>query len=107
MAYKVILTDQAGQQLDTYVGYLLNSLYSEEAAANLLARVDMAIESLSHSAESFATCADPALKAFGYRKIFLPQSRYLFLYSVSGNTVFIEGMYHELQDYENLFKAEK
>lgn len=105
MAYNVILTDKARQQLDAYICYLLNTLHSEEAADNLLGRAEMTISTLAHSAESFAVCSDPALKAFGYRKIFLPQSRYLFVYSVSGNTVYIEGMYHELQDYENLFKS--
>lgn len=105
MAYDVIMTDKAHQQLDAYIGYLLNTLHSEEAADNLLGRAEIAISTLAQSAESFAACSDPVLKAFGYRKIFLPQSRYLFVYSVSGNTVYIEGMYHELQDYENLFKS--
>lgn len=105
MTYNVIMTDQAQRQLDTYVGYLINTLCSEEAAVNLLARAEAAIESLSHSPASFAVCADPALKTHGCRKIFLPQSRYLFIYSIVKNTVFIEGMYHELQDYENLFNT--
>ena len=105
MVYNVIMTDQARQQLDAYIDYLLNTLYSEEAADHLLSRAEAAVKSLSQSAASFAACGDPALKAFGYRKAFLPQSRYLFIYSIVGNTVFIEGMYHELQDYENLFKA--
>ncbi len=48
---------------------------------------------------------DPALKAFGYRRKMILGTRYLCIYRIDGDTVWIDGIYHELQDYENLFGA--
>ena len=41
------------------------------------------------------------LRELGLRKISFAKHRYLLVYRVAGNRVIIEGIYHELQDYEN------
>ena len=40
----------------------------------------------------------------GIRKIHISRHRYLWLYQIQEETVYIMAMYHELQDYENCFK---
>jgi len=37
----------------------------------------------------------------GFHKIHLKKHRYLLVYRVKDEKVIVEGMYHELQDYEN------
>jgi len=51
-----------------------------------------------------ALCRDPDLRSLGYRLIFFRYHRYLFIYSIHEDVVYIEATYHELQDYENTFR---
>ena len=46
------------------------------------------------------------MKLRGIRKMLFTRHRYLWLYRIEGDTVQIMAMYHELQDYENLFRNE-
>lgn len=41
------------------------------------------------------------VRKLGLHKISLAKHRYLLVYRVKENKVIVEGMYHELQDYEN------
>ena len=52
-------------------------------------------------AESFAYCKSERLRKQGFHKIHFQRHRYLFVYRVKKDRVIVEGMYHELQDYEN------
>ncbi len=51
---------------------------------------------------AFALCIEPELARHGYRKYNLPHHKYILLYRVIGQRVFIDRIYHELQDYKNL-----
>jgi len=42
----------------------------------------------------------------GYRLIHFRRHRYVFLYEVREQIVYVGAVYHELQDYENTFKKE-
>lgn len=44
------------------------------------------------------------LRAKGYRTIHFRKHRYLMVYSLQGNTAYVEGIYHDLQDYENALR---
>ena len=49
----------------------------------------------------------PELRNAGYRVIHLNRHRYFFVYQMKdADTVYIAAMYHDLQDYEALFKSE-
>ena len=52
-------------------------------------------------ADSFGYCNSKRLKEMGLHKIKFVKHRYLFVYRMIDKKVIIEGMYHELQDYEN------
>lgn len=56
---------------------------------------------LSELADTFGYCKSKRLKEMGLHRIGLAKHRYLFVYRINGNRVIVEGMYHELQDYEN------
>lgn len=46
------------------------------------------------------------LKSDGYRAIHFMRHRYLMLYRIEGATVYVDAIYHQLQDYENIFADE-
>ena len=52
-------------------------------------------------AESLKLCENPRLQMFGYRRINFLSHRYFMLYRIEEDIVFIDNIFHELQDYEN------
>jgi hypothetical protein len=56
---------------------------------------------LEKATDSFDICNNSRLKKLGFRKIRFTKHRYLFVYRINGDEVIVEGIYHELQDYEN------
>ena len=63
---------------------------------------DDTIDILSEQAEHFEYCRSERLRKLGLHKIHFRKHRYLLVYRVKDNRVIVEGMYHELQDYENI-----
>ncbi|MBQ6889033.1 MAG: type II toxin-antitoxin system RelE/ParE family toxin [Lachnospiraceae bacterium] len=101
MEYKIVIMEDAEEDLDKFVRYLLLEKKSEQAARNLLDDFESTIVSLSHIAGSLKECENPRLKELGYRRINFMTHRYFMLYRIDGDTVFVDNIFHELQDYEN------
>ena len=59
------------------------------------------IESLKHVAGNLKLCDNPKLHQLGYRRINFLNHRYFMLYRITDNIVFVDNIFHELQDYEN------
>ncbi|MCM1088737.1 MAG: type II toxin-antitoxin system RelE/ParE family toxin [Muribaculaceae bacterium] len=100
MDYKVIITEDAEADMDKFVQYLLFEKKNVQAAGNLLDDFETVINTLAHAAESLKICENQHLKALGYRRINFMSHRYFVLYRVEGNMVFVDNIFHELQDYE-------
>ena len=101
MAYNVVITIYAEEDLNRYIRYLLFDKKSEQAAKNVLDDFETTIESLKIVAGSLKLCENPRLKELGYHRINFHTHRYFMLYRIDGNDVFVDNIFHELQDYEN------
>ncbi len=101
MDYKVIITEDAEEDLDRFVQYLLFEKKNEQAAGNLLDDFEATVSSLSHVAGSLKVCDNLYLKELGYRRINFLAHKYFMLYRIEDATVFVDNIFHELQDYEN------
>ena len=101
MDYKVVVTIDAEEDLDRFIKYLLFEKKSMQAAQNVLNDFEATKEKLKHVAGSLKFCDNPRLNKFGYRRINFSNHRYFMLYRISENVVFIDNIFHELQDYEN------
>ena len=55
-------------------------------------------------AGSLKLCDDPELQALGYRTIHLKRHRYFLLYKIIDDIVRVDGIYHDLQDYESVLR---
>ena len=101
MAYKVIETSQAEQDLDNIVSYIVNILGNPSAAA-LLDDVEKYYSSLEDMPMLFEACRSPHLRALGYRKAGI--RNYIMIYKVneSKKEVIILRFFHGRQDYEKL-----
>lgn len=101
MDYKVVMTKDAEEDLDRFIAYLLFEKKSEQAAGNLINDFEATKINLSQAADSLKLCDNLKLKELGYRRINFSSHRYFILYRIEENTVFIDNIFHELQDFEN------
>ena len=104
MDYKVVVTSDAEEDLDRFLQYLLFEKKNEPAAGNILDDFGDTLNCLKNVAGSLNLCDNPGLRVLGYRRIHFLRHRYFMLYRIEENTVFIDDIFHELQDYENKMK---
>ena len=101
MDFKVVVTKDAENDLERFIRYLLYEKESVQAAENVLNDYDALIENLKHMAGSLKLCDNPKLRQLGYRRINFLNHRYFMLYRIVDHVVFVDNIFHELQDYEN------
>ena len=101
MQFNVEISELAERQYGDILSYIANQLENPQAVKNVIDDFDSTVNRLEKMAEKFGLCKSERLKALGLHKIRFEKHRYLFVYRIDGQQVVIEGMYHELQDYEN------
>ena len=101
MAYKIVVTEEAAVDLERFVRYLLFEKRSEQAARNLLNDFEATKMRLENAAEALKLCENKRLQSLGYRRINFMLHGYFMLYRVKDKIVYIDSIFHELQDYEN------
>ena len=106
MAYKVIIMPPAKRRLDMYVCYTIDTLKNTQAAKAILADAKATKKRLSIVADSLKICANPLLKKYGYRIIKFEKHKFLMVYRIHNDQIIVDGMFHELQDYEGILARE-
>lgn len=56
---------------------------------------------LKHVAGSLKMCDNSRLEELGYHRINFQKHRYFILYRIENDVVYVDDIFHELQDYEN------
>ncbi|MBQ8147964.1 MAG: type II toxin-antitoxin system RelE/ParE family toxin [Lachnospiraceae bacterium] len=102
MDYRIVVTKDAEEDLERFIKYLIYEKESMQAAKNVLNDYDATIESLKHVAGSLKLCDNLRLRQLEYRRINFLNHRYFMLYRIVDNVVFVDNIFHELQDYENM-----
>ncbi|MCI6997010.1 MAG: type II toxin-antitoxin system RelE/ParE family toxin [Eubacterium sp.] len=102
MDYKVVVTVDAEEDLNNYIRYLLIVKKNEQAAKNVLDDFEATVQSLKRVAGSLKLCDNPRLRKLGYRRINFLSYRYFMMYRIDEDVVFVDNIFHELQDYENI-----
>lgn len=98
---KVELSGLASMQYDKFLAHIYFVLKNPQAADSLMQDFDDTIEMLGEHADYFGYCRSERLRKLGFHKVHFKKHRYLLVYRVKNDRVIVEGMYHELQDYEN------
>ena len=102
--WKVLATDDVEEDLSGFVQYLLFEKMSEQAANAVIEDFDETLDELEKVAGSSKSVDNPRLARLGYRRLNFKRHNYYFLYRVEGDTAIVEGMYHELQDPNNIMR---
>ena len=106
MGYKVIITPPAKRRLDMFVAYVKNEFRNSQAAKNILLDAKESKVKLLTVADIVKKCDNPILAKHGYHKFKFLRHDFVMLYRIDGNKVIVDGMFHELQDYESVFIRE-
>lgn len=101
MDYRIVVTVDAQKELERYMEYLIFEKGNAQAARNVLDDFESTKEILKRVAGSLKLCDHPRLRQLGYRRINFLNHRYFLLYRVIDQVVFIDNIFHDLQDYEN------
>lgn len=95
------MSKDAEEDIDRFVTYLLFEKKSEQAVRNLINDFEATKINLTNVAESLKLCDNPKLRELGYHRINFLSHRYFMLYRIENDTVYVDNIFHELQDYEN------
>lgn len=98
------MTTRAKEHLRQILSYIRFVLKNPDAARNVKRDANETKRKLTYLAESLKLCEEPELAIQGYRVISFQKHAYVMLYRVDGNIVYVDGIYHELQNYHDLFK---
>nr|WP_298568812.1 type II toxin-antitoxin system RelE/ParE family toxin [uncultured Mogibacterium sp.] len=101
MDYRVVVTEEAEEDLNRFIQYLLFIKKNHQAAINVLDDFEDTVEMLKHVAGSLKMCDNPRLEELGYHRINFQKHRYFILYRIENDVVYVDDIFHELQDYEN------
>ena len=99
MAYKLEIPEHTAHQIHKCISYIVNTLRNPSAASAVLDDIEHAYDLLEQTAESFASCEVPYLQSKEYRKLTLEKHDYVFIYRVDGETVYLAGFFHMLENY--------
>lgn len=102
-SYNVRITKKALAQLEDCVAYIQHTLLNPVAADNVTLDAEKTKMELAHVAGSLKLCDHPVLRGLGYRGIKFEKHDYVMLYRIDGQTVYVDGIYHSMQDYESTF----
>ncbi len=102
--FEVVLTVNAEVQTQKILDYIFYELENTQAAYSVEQDMKETIDRLSYVAGNLKFCDDPDLRALEYRTIHLKRHSYFMLYKIVGTYVYVIGVYHDMQDYENTLK---
>ena len=97
MAYNVKVTASAEKDLDAIVSYIVEELSTPQAAGHLLDEITKMYHVLADNPMIFPACSQPLLQR--YRKATV--MRYVIIYRIDGETVYVERFFSQLEDYVN------
>lgn len=102
--FEVVITNKAETQIQEILDYIFYELKNPHAAYSVEQDMKETIHRLSYVADNLKLCDDLEFQARGYRIIHLKQHKYFMIYKVVDTYVYVIGVYHDLQDYENALK---
>lgn len=100
MTYKLIITERADELIDACIGYILFTLKNPGAALHLLDGIEALYSRLEENPFQFPECKDAFLSQRGYHEALVSDMHYKLVFRIDTNTVFVVGLFHDLEDYE-------
>ena len=101
MAYNVLVSSDAQEDLSNYLLYLIFEKRNRQAAKSVNEDFLNTKEVLADVADIFHSEECLRDEKFEYRKIHFKKHSYYLMYHIDGDKVIIDHMYHDLQNIKN------
>ena len=92
MTYKIVITENADQTLESCVQYLAANLKNSQAAGRLLDEIENIYKKLEDNPWQFGECKNGFLSKMGYRKADCNEMNYTLIFRVEEDSVYILGI---------------
>ena len=99
MAYNLIITDRAEELLHNHIYKLSNRFKNENAARRLFDQIETINNRLIDNPYQFPMIRDRYLSLKGYRVAMIPKTKYILVFNIREDTVFVVGIFHQLENY--------
>lgn len=99
MAYNLIITKRAEELLDDLIYQLINRYKNEDAAKRLLNHIGCIHDRLIDNLYQFPLIRDRYLSMKGYRIAIIPKTKYILVFDIREDIVFVLGIFHQLENY--------
>ena len=99
MAYNLIITDRAEELLHNHIYKLANRFKNENAARRLFDQIETINNRLIDNPYQFPMIRDRYLSMKGYRVAMIPKTKYILVFNIREDTVFVVGIFHQLENY--------
>ena len=101
MAYNLIITKRAEELLDDLIYQLINRYKNEDATKRLLNHIGCIHDRLIDNPYQFPLIRDRYLSMQGYRIAIIPKTKYILVFDIREDIVFVLGIFHQLENYGN------
>ena len=101
--FEVIIAPEAVEQLNACVQYIRCTLMNPSAAESVYEDAIETGAELAVVAGNLKLCENRKLKRYGYRIISFRRHQYVMIYRTEGQFAYVDGIFHQKQDYEHLF----
>lgn len=102
MAYKIVVTEAAHEDLDSTFGYIAERLSNPTAAVRLLEQVEECYGKLKSFPLMYEACRDARLHSLGYRKAVIGNFVLVYRPVEAEKTVYVLRFFYGGRDYEKL-----
>ena len=99
MDYKLIITENADEQIDASIHYLLNKLDNPGAASRLLDGISAVFDRLEANPYQFPKSSDAYLESKGYHEALIRDMNYKIVFRIDAEMVYIVGFFHDSEDH--------
>ena len=97
--YKIIITPTAYKEINRIYDYILEDLYAEKAAKNLMRKVEKSIKSLKHSPKMYAEIEKIDELKRKYRRIVIKNFIILYTIDEDNEVVYVSHMFYGGRNY--------
>lgn len=99
MTYNLIITKQAENLLNNLIYQLANRFNNKNAATRLFNEIECINNRLIDNPYQFPMIRDRYLSMKGYRVAMIPKTKYILVFNIREDTVFVVGIFHQLENY--------
>ena len=99
MAYKLVISERADEQIDRLVAYLIHELKNPDAAIHFLNELEDVYRRMEENPFQFPDCKDRRLFLLGYKEALFERMSYRVIFRTEKSSVYILGVFHLLEDF--------